>query len=97
MMFGGLHVRALELTMRAAAGFIPGQQDYRLTDIDATFHRPVPIDGCTMIMMHGSVQRRGRRVVVVTGTLKTGDGRVLTSAQGTFLLETDRDDSPAHG
>lgn len=93
MMFGGLHVRALELTMRAAAGFIPAPKSYRLTDIDVTFHRPVPIDGRTMIMMHGSVQRRGRRVVVVTGTLQTGDGQVLTSAQGTFLLEPDRDDS----
>jgi acyl-coenzyme A thioesterase PaaI-like protein len=97
MMFGGLHVRALELAMRAAAGFTPGQEGCRLTDIDVTFHRPVPIDGRTLIMANGSVQRRGRRVVVVTGTLETGEGRVLTSAQGTFLLETARDDSPAHG
>lgn len=89
MMHGGMQVRALELAMSAAAGPPAGPPGFTLTDINITFHRPVPVDGDTPIFMRGEVQRRGRRTVIVTATLETPEGRLLSSSEGVYLAGND--------
>lgn len=83
MMHGGVHLRALELAMRAAIGE-PGRQPV-LADLDVAFHRPAPADGETAVLLRGAVERRSRRVITATGSLETTDGRLLSSGRATFL------------
>lgn len=83
MMHGGIHLRALELAIRAAIEE-PGRQPV-LTDLDVAFHRPVPADGETAVLLRGAVERSSRRVITATGSLETTDGRLLSSGHATFL------------
>lgn len=90
MMHGGLQVRALELALETAVAPSPGEQGWRLADLDVFYHRPVPVDGHSTLVVRARVIRQGQRASVAAGTLETTEGRLLTGAQATFLRQSNR-------
>lgn len=85
MMHGGMQVRALEIAMAEAAGVGEESSEFFLSDISVTYHRPVPVDGHSPIMLKGKVVRRGRRTLITSAAIETPEGRLLSSAEGIYL------------
>ncbi|KAF0960359.1 hotdog domain-containing protein [Rhodococcus sp. T7] len=89
---GGLHVSLIDHAMRALVGHSgthgdPGAPE--LLDLTLAYQRPLApqVDGT--VLLCATVERRGRRITTVNAILQTSTGRVLTSAQGTFLSATE--------
>lgn len=88
VLHGGLHVRALELAARAAAGLPRSDaapEDFRLMDIDMTYHRPVHVEAATAWQVAAQTVRRGRRAIVATAEIASASGKPHTQAQALFL------------
>lgn len=84
VLHGGLHVRVMELACRRAAQLPLADGEFRLADIDVTYHRPLLVDGQSDHRLHGRLIRRGRRIIVAEAWLEDPRGRLLTQAHASF-------------
>jgi uncharacterized protein (TIGR00369 family) len=89
---GGLHVSLIDHAMRALVGHSGTHEDQgapELLDLTLAYQRPLAPEVDGTVLLCATVERRGRRITTVNATLQTSTGRVLTSAQGTFLSTTE--------
>ena len=89
---GGLHVSLIDHAMRTLVGR-PGvlceAATPELLDLTVVYQRPIlpAVEGTVLI--RATIERRGRRIITVNSAVQTPEGRVMTSAQGTFLSATE--------
>jgi acyl-coenzyme A thioesterase PaaI-like protein len=89
---GGLHVSLIDHAMRTLVGH-PGVQrevvNPELLGLTVVYQRPLlpAVEGTVLI--RAMIERRGWRIITVNSAVQTPDGRVMTSAQGTFLSATE--------
>ncbi|MDQ0616703.1 PaaI family thioesterase [Arthrobacter globiformis] len=84
---GGLHVGMADFALRRAAQGKAGALPVRLVDLALTYHRPIVISQERQLVIRSRVERRGQRVIIVSADIESTSGRLLTSSQGTALLQ----------
>jgi uncharacterized protein (TIGR00369 family) len=87
-MQGGLHVGLADLALRtAAAGVAPGTPES--LDISVSYYRPINIAKESSLILRGSVERAGRRIVAASCPVESEAGVLLAGGHGTFSALTD--------